>query len=191
MTPDTTRSPSVIPNAVRDLQFSLRLADPADAPLLSRVGATLFAQAFASSNTPENLNAYLATAFNETQQRRELSDPNNLIWIAESDGGDAIGYTHLKLDSATSVQALERPAELSRIYADQRWHGAGVGQRLLAQCIETARAHDRSHLWLGVFQQNARAIAFYRKHGFEIVGEQIFVVGSDPQADWVMVRPLG
>ena len=66
-----------------------------------------------------------------------------------------------------------------------------VGARLLAACLDAARAAGATDLWLGVWQENPRAIAFYRKHGFEIVGEKTFVVGSDPQTDWVMARPVG
>ena len=170
--------------------MELRQATTEDAALLASVGSALFAQTFAAANTDDNLREYLTHAFGEEQQSRELADANNVFWIAEADNGEAIGYAHIKLDSRTHALQLERPAELSRIYADQRYHGVGVGQRLLAQCIDTAKAHGNTHLWLGVWEKNPRAIAFYKKHGFEVVGSQTFHVGTDPQTDLVMVRLL-
>ena len=173
-----------------DPHFAIRRATTADAALLARVGSVFFEQTFGAGNDPEDMRAYLSTAFGERQQTRELEDPNNLFWIAEDQNGEAIGYTQLKVKSETSVQHLERPAELARIYADQRWHGRGVGAQLLATSIDAARDAGRGDIWLGVFQHNARGIAFYEKNGFRIIGEQSFTLGKDVQRDWVMARRL-
>ena len=168
----------------------VRLAGAADAALLSRLGARLFAQAFGPQNRPEDLNAYLARAFHEPVQSRELADPAMRTWIAEDDEGTAVGYAQLRLAAAPPVEAGPAPAELARIYTDARWHGRGVGVALLDACVTAARDAGASDLWLGVWQRNPRAIAFYEKHGFRVAGEQIFRVGSDDQRDWVMVRTL-
>jgi len=109
----------------------IRQAAVADAPLLARVGSELFAQTFAAVNTPEDLGAYLAIAFNEPRQTQELNDPNMRTWIAESDDGSPAGFVQVRLGAAMPTRALPRPAELARIYVDARWHGAGVGPRLL------------------------------------------------------------
>jgi diamine N-acetyltransferase len=170
--------------------FVIRRAGPDDAARVAEVGARLFTQAFAVHNTAENLRAYLDSAFNETKQREEIADPANIVWIAESPDARAVGYAQVKLGSRTKELNADKSAELCRIYADSDFHGRGLGTALMATCVDAATQWGASHLWLGVFQKNPRAIAFYQKHGFRIVGEQIFTVGSDPQRDWVMVRDL-
>ena len=169
--------------------FRIRRATVGDAALLARAASNLFAQTFAAQNRPEDLRAYLSTAFGEDQQSRELADPNGLLWVAE-DREAAIGYAHVKLGSAPPSLPIERPAELVRIYADRGWHGKGVGARLLETCVGAALDWGASAIWLGVWKENPRGIAFYQKNGFQIAGEQTFLLGSDPQHDWIMVRDL-
>ena len=173
-----------------DGHFVVRRATVKDAARIAEVGARLFAQSFAAQNTAENMRAYLASAFGEEKQRRELSDPANIVWLAEAEDARAIGYAQVKLGSHTKVIGIERPAEVSRVYADQQWHGKGVGARLLSACIDAASEWGASQIWLGVWKVNPRAVAFYQKHGFQIVGEHTFQLGGDPQHDWVMVRDL-
>jgi len=73
---------------------------------------------------------------------------------------------------------------------DHAWHGRGIAQRLMQATIDEAAAAGATTVWLGVWEHNARAIAFYGKHGFVDVGSHEFLVGSDPQTDRVMVRNL-
>jgi ribosomal protein S18 acetylase RimI-like enzyme len=83
-----------------------------------------------------------------------------------------------------------KTAEIARLYADQRWHGRGLGGALMHVCIATARDWGADLLWLGVWERNARAIAFYEKHGFRVIGEQEFQLGADRQRDLVMALNL-
>jgi ribosomal protein S18 acetylase RimI-like enzyme len=170
--------------------FRVRRATVTDASRLARVGATLFAQAFAARNRPDDMVTYLADAFGEPQQARELVDNTNLIWIAEDDQANPIGYAQIRLHSRPKALTVGQAAELARMYADQSWHGRGVGAELLRTCIDAAMKSGAEVLWLGVWKENPRGIAFYEKHGFRIAGEQTFRLGSDPQHDWIMVREL-
>ena len=70
------------------------------------------------------------------------------------------------------------------------WHGKGLAQALMDACIGELRRQNADAVWLGVWEHNPRAIAFYRKCGFTEVGEHVFVLGEDPQRDVVMVKPL-
>lgn len=170
--------------------YRIRRATTADATTLARLGAALFAQAFAERNTAEDMRDYLATAFGDDQQRRELASPHDLVWLAEDHQGRPIGYAHVKLHSSPTAPVLTNAAELSRIYTDRTWHGQGVGAALLQTCIDEAARSGASSLWLGVWKENPRGIAFYQKHGFRTVGEHTFQLGTDPQHDWIMVRDL-
>ena len=61
---------------------------------------------------------------------------------------------------------------------------------MIDECINIARQKNKQMIWLGVWKQNPRAIAFYEKNGFEIFGEQDFILGKDVQQDWLMKRSL-
>lgn len=82
------------------------------------------------------------------------------------------------------------PLELKRLYVARAWHGRGVAQALMNAVLDAARARGAKTLWLGVWERNPRAVAFYEKYGFTRVGEHSFILGSDVQTDWVLARPL-
>ena len=82
------------------------------------------------------------------------------------------------------------PLELKRLYVARAWHGQGVAQALMEAALDAARARGAATLWLGVWERNPRAAAFYRKYGFERVGEHTFMLGADAQTDWLLVRPV-
>src|SRR5689334_8748760 len=87
---------SSLPDSWMPNEFTLRLATPADAGILARAGAELFADTFGAENRPEDLAAYLSTAFSEEQQRRELEERGNRILLAIDAGGELSGYVHLR-----------------------------------------------------------------------------------------------
>jgi len=124
-------------NGVPPTALVVRRATVDDAVVVADVGVRLFAQAFATQNTADNLRAYLASAFSEAQQRRELSDSANVVWLAEC-GARPVGYGHVRLGSPANDVSMERPVELSRIYADREWDGKGLGLRLLTACLDEA-----------------------------------------------------
>lgn len=176
--------------ASQDAGFQLRRAAVTDAARVARIGAELFVQTFGPQNRPDDMLDYVSAAFGESRQREELSAPGNVIWLAEDREGNPIGYAHLKLDSPAPAPIVDAPVELARIYAHQGWHGRGVGAALLEACVAKARTARAPALWLAVWKENPRGIAFYKKNGFRIAGEQTFQLGSDQQRDWVMVRSL-
>lgn len=169
--------------------IAIRRASPDDADLLAELGARTFADAFASDNTPEDMAAYLSSAFKPAQIASELADPKVTFYLAEVDG-EIAGYTKLSAGKAQVEDTGDRPLELVRIYALQKWIGKGVGSALMQHCMEEGRQAGFCTLWLAVWKQNLRAQAFYTRWGFKIVGEQIFKLGSDIQMDWVMACEL-
>ena len=169
--------------------LSFRRATPADAALLSTLGARLFQQTFAQSMDPQDMRNYLAASFSPAVQGAQLADPNRAVWLA-FDGDAAVGYTMLIRGSRHPSVEAGRPVEAQRIYADQTWHGRGLGAQLLDRCYEQGRAWSCDVLWLAVWEHNARAIAFYEKHGFAKVGTKTFQLGESLQHDHVMARRL-
>jgi ribosomal protein S18 acetylase RimI-like enzyme len=168
---------------------TIRRGTLADAALLSELGARTFSETFAADNTAEDLAAYVATSFNVAQQTSELEDPGSTFLIAEVDG-HAAGYA--KLHDGEPEKSVEgaKPIELVRLYVSHDWLGRGVGQRLMSACIDEARQAGHETIWLGVWERNARAQAFYQKWSFRAVGEHMFQLGADLQRDIVMERAL-
>ena len=172
--------------------FTLRIASLQDTSALARAAATFFVQTFGSANRREDMDAYLASAFSVERQRADLQDPNQRVWLALGVNGDTVGYAHVRRRPLPTYISIARPSatEIARIYADQTWHGHGLGAALLRACIATAQEWRAEVIWLGVWERNPRAIAFYEKHGFRAVGEQEFQLGADRQRDVVMALYL-
>ena len=164
-------------------------SNEADARLLAALGARLFEDAFGAMNDPDDLRLHLARTYSPDLQLAELRDANRATWIAEANG-EAVGYAMARRESKSPHIVARYPAEVQRIYADRSWHGRGVGGALLTACVEQSRAWGCDVLWLGVWEQNPRGIAFYEKWGFRRVGEQRFLVGTDSQRDHVMALGL-
>lgn len=169
--------------------LTIRRGAVEDAGLLAELGARTFSETFAKDNTPEDLAAYLAQWFSVAQQTAELNDPASTFLIAEI-GGAAAGYA--KLHDGAPERGVEgsNPVELVRLYVSRDWLGRGVGEQLMRACIDEARRTGHDTIWLGVWERNARAQAFYRKWNFRTFGEHMFQLGSDVQRDLLMQRDL-
>lgn len=169
---------------------TIRHATPEDAEPLTEMAARIFHDTFAPHNDPADMKAYMDEAFTVERQREEISDAGSTFLLAFV-AGELAGYAKLHRGSAPDAAACERPTiELARLYADGRWHGKGVGAALLERCFEEARNEGFRSMWLGVWERNDRAIAFYRKSGFVECGSHVFRLGSDDQTDLLMVRAL-
>jgi predicted GNAT superfamily acetyltransferase len=147
--------------------MKIRYGTTDDAKMLAELGAKTFYDTFAKDNTPENIEAYLKASFSPEIQFNELSEPDNIFLIVESEN-------------------IPKPLEIRRIYATQEHLGKGVGKELMQATIREARARGCDCVWLGVWEKNQRAIDFYKKWGFREVGTHSFSVGNDPQNDYVM-----
>ena len=179
----------------------VRLATLADASRLSQLGAATFRETFEGDNTPEDMARYLAEKFTPARQAAEITDPAGFVLLAEQlvegeerDGkaavGELVGYAHLVAGPAPAAVQSPAPLELKRLYVSRMWQGRGVAQALMDAALAAARARGAETVWLGVWERNPRAAAFYRKYDFERVGEHTFVLGSDAQTDWILARPL-
>ena len=167
--------------------ITTRQATPEDASLLAELAATSFNDSFAADNSAEDMALYMEKAFGEEIQRAELLDPRNVVYIAERDG-EVVGYTMLRDAPPPNEVADVNALEIARLYSVKRAIGSGVGATLMQRCIDDAAARGKQTLWLGVWGQNTRAIAFYQRWGFVEVGTQTFVLGHDRQTDNIMAR---
>jgi ribosomal protein S18 acetylase RimI-like enzyme len=160
-----------------------------DAPTLAAFMARTFAEAFGADNRSEDLQTHLAKSYGVPQQTRELSDPD-VITLLVHQGETLVGYAQVRRNPPPPCVTQERTVEVQRFYVDRPAHGTGVAQALMAAAFDAARELGGEHVWLSVWERNPRAIAFYAKMGFVDMGSTVFYVGSDRQADRVMVAAL-
>lgn len=176
------------------MTITVRPAVISDAIALSHLGATTFRETFEDENTPEDMARYLAESFTPEQQAAEISDPAGTVLLAEhhgeTDDAELVGYAHLVSGPLPEPVRGPAPLELKRLYVARVWHGRGVAQALMDAAIGAASARGAQTLWLGVWERNARAAAFYAKYGFARVGEHSFLLGSDLQTDWLLMRSI-
>jgi ribosomal protein S18 acetylase RimI-like enzyme len=166
-------------------QQIIRRANESDAAVLAELGARTFYETFVAENTPENMSAYLAKTFGPELQRVELNDPRNIFLIVENDAAP-IGYARLRAGEPPACVTGPKPIELVRLYVSSTFQSGGVGARLIDACLTEARNGGYQTIWLGVWQENARAQAFYKRCNFSVVGEHVFQLGDDPQRDWLV-----
>ena len=171
------------------MEVTVRVATVEDAERVSDFAARSFSETFAADNTPEDMAMYLEGTFTPERLRCELGDPGQIVLLLEA-GAAVIAYAHLTWTPAAKGVTGEAPVELARFYVDRAWHGRGVAQRLMRHVLDAAARDGAGTLWLGVWERNPRAIAFYRKHGFVDVGSHSFVLGRDVQTDRIMQRPV-
>ncbi len=168
----------------------IRRATVADAEALTEIGARTFSETFAADNTPEDMRMFLEATWQPELQRAEILDEGMDTLLACDATGALAGFAQVRVARPPAGIEVRAPVELKRFYVDKPWHGQGLARTLMASAEQAARARGGREFWLGVFQNNERALAFYRKCGFRIVGTQVFVVGTDPQKDYVMLREL-
>ena len=169
--------------------ISIREATAADNVLLSQLGWQAFAEAFAPDNNPADMAAYLPSAFSPDLQAADLADLRCLFWIVYV-GETPIGYVKLYAGPAPACISQQNQLKIARLYLLQAWWGQAIGPELLRQCLQYAQEKRFASVWLTVWSKNERALTLYRKFGFEIVGEEDFVLGQDVQLDYIMEKVL-
>lgn len=169
--------------------MTIRTATTADATVVADLARRTFYDTFGATNHPVDMELHLARSYGVDQQTRELNDRDITTLLVEEDG-QAIAYAMLRGDHVPDCVTGPAPLELWRFYVDRGWHGRGIAQALMERVKTTARERGARTLWLGVWERNDRARAFYAKCGFTDAGDHIFLFGTDPQTDLVMVTPL-
>ncbi len=170
----------------------IRAGTVQDAEQLSPFARRVFHATFAADNDPVALGAYMDGAFNVARQREELSHPACTVLLAYVH--DALAAWALLRDDVAppndSPAPGARPLYLNRFYVDHAWHGRGVARALMTAVHEATRARGHDTLWLSTWERNTRAVRFYEREGFAIVGTTWFQLGEELQRDYVLARTL-
>ena len=169
--------------------FEIRKVTLNDIDQLQKIGRQTFNETFSAGNTEENMKKYLDEGFSAEKLAAELKDRNAEFYFATLED-KVIGY--LKLNSGQSQTELkdDKALEVERIYVSKEFHGKKVGQLLYDKAIRIARLKNTDYVWLGVWEENQRAISFYKKNGFVEFDKHIFKLGQDEQTDIMMKLKL-
>ena len=160
-------------------------ADLQDIEKLQKIGRQTFFETFSESNSEENMQKYLDEGFSIEKLTTELTDSNAEFYFAVLDL-EVIGYLKLNFGDSQTELKDNKSLEIERIYVSKEFHGKSVGQLLYDKAIEVAKQKNANYVWLGVWEENPRAISFYKKNGFVEFDKHIFKLGNDEQIDIMM-----
>lgn len=156
---------------------------------LQKIGRQTFYETFSESNTEENMKDYLANSFSIDQITAELNNETSEFYFAKLEN-EVIGYLKLNFGPSQTELKDHKSLEIERIYVLKEFHGKKVGQMLYNKAIAVAKAKKADYVWLGVWEENPRAISFYTKNGFVAFDKHIFKLGDDEQTDIMMKLKL-
>ncbi|WP_405152763.1 GNAT family N-acetyltransferase [Paenibacillus sp. FSL K6-0108] len=160
-----------------------------DLQKLQEISIETFNDTFKDQNSHDNMIAYLERAFNAKQLEDELSNSCSDIFFVYYNN-ELAGYLKLNRDGAQSEKMSDASLEIERIYIRKDFQKHGLGKDLLNKAVETALEYKKKEIWLGVWEKNDNAIAFYRKMGFVQTGSHSFYMGDEEQIDFIMVKTL-
>lgn len=163
----------------------IRKATIFDLEIIQEISKQTFVETFAAVNTPENMENYVRENFNSTQVASEINNPESAFYLASLDN-KTIGYLKLNFGNAQNEIFNKQAIEIHRIYVLKAFLGKKIGQLLLDEAVKIAHQTRVDYLWLGVWEENQRALQFYSKNGFVEFDKHIFTLGNDIQTDLLM-----
>lgn len=156
-----------------------------DLEIIQEISKQTFLETFADANTPENMENYVQENFNPEQIASEINNRESAFYLASLEN-EIIGYMKLNIGNAQTEKQKENNLEIHRIYVLQAFQGKKMGQLLLDEAIKIAQQTGVESIWLGVWEENQRALQFYSKNGFVEFDKHIFTLGNDVQTDLLM-----
>lgn len=171
------------------MTMTIKKCTPEDSRELQEISVDTFNETFEEQNSPEHLNAYLEKAFNLKQLEQELTNRSSQFFFVYFNH-EVAGYLKVNTDDAQSEVMGDESLEIERIYVKKKFQKHGLGKHLLSKVMEIAMEQKKKNIWLGVWEKNENAIAFYQKKGFVQTGAHSFYMGDDEQVDLIMTKTL-
>ncbi|UYZ82774.1 GNAT family N-acetyltransferase [Entomomonas sp. E2T0] len=160
-----------------------------DINALQTVAQQTFYETFAAVNTEQDIQDYLTNVLSQTALKQQLNNPHSSFYLLQMNNQIA-GYLKLNIETAQTEDDDPTAMEIERIYLLQAFQGQNLGQILLNKAIELAKEQQKSYIWLGVWKDNSKALAFYKKNDFYKTGEHSFLLGDDNQTDYILRKDL-
>ena len=156
---------------------------------LQQIGRQTFIETFREINTEENMTKYLDESFNISRLIGEIQNLNSEFYFAVVDA-KVVGYLKINRGDAQTELKSDNTLELERIYVLNEFQGKKVGQTLFNKAFQLAEQSKVDYLWLGVWEENHKALKFYAKNGFTAFNKHVFVLGDSIQTDIMMKRQI-
>jgi ribosomal protein S18 acetylase RimI-like enzyme len=169
--------------------FTIRTATLSDRSLIIEIGERTFRDTFAESNTEADMDLYIKNAFAPKQVEDEINNSDTIFFLV-FDKEKIAGYAKVSATKNPEGLIAQHALEIERIYSLKEYIGKQVGKALMEKCLAHASSNHYDVVWLGVWEHNSRAIAFYEKFGFEKFGSHPFLLGNDLQNDFLMKKNL-
>ena len=160
-----------------------------DIDLLQKIGRQTFSETFSEANSQENMTQYLEEGFSLEKLTAELNDKNSEFYFAILNS-KVVGYLKLNFGQSQTELKDEKALEIERIYVLKKYQGKKVGQLLYEKAVQIAGQIGANYVWLGVWEENPKAISFYKKNGFVEFDKHVFILGNDEQTDIMMKLEL-
>lgn len=171
------------------MHVNIIVATPLHADVITRLSQITFTETFAHCNSEEDMAIYIANDMSHERINGELLNPDNTFFIAFVNDIPA-GFAKVRSSKNPAELAGQTAMEIERLYVLAEYHGHKIGAALMQHCLDTANRSGFNTVWLGVWEHNQKAIAFYQRWGFTFFGQHIFTLGTDDQTDLLMKRPV-
>ena len=169
--------------------LEIKKADINDLEIIRSIAIKTFVESFAVDNSNENMELYIENNLSISKLKAEFEDPDAIFFLAYFEA-EVVAYLKLNLGEKKTLSFGSQLIEIERIYVLASFQHRQIGKELLDKTIEIAKVHSKSHICLGVWEKNQKAISFYKKHGFREIGQHIFMLGNDAQNDLLMQLDL-
>nr|WP_315481973.1 GNAT family N-acetyltransferase [uncultured Undibacterium sp.] len=177
------------PQVLSTASLQFRRANNDDAAALATLARQTFVDTYAEQNDAEQIRAHCEKNFGIAQQSKEIADPNYVVILAFNDQ-QLVGFAQVVNNPAPASIEADNAVALYRYYVKKEWHGKGIAQPLLAEAEKAAKTFGANQLWLGMWEHNARALAYYQKVGFQHVGWMDYEFGGVIERDYVLLKRL-
>lgn len=171
------------------MTINLKKCTIEDLPVLQKISYETFNETFKHQNSPENMNSYLERAFNLKQLEKEILNISSQFFFAYSNN-EIAGYLKINTNDVQSEKMGDESLEIERIYIKNKFQKHGIGKYLFNKAMDIAVESNKQKIWLGVWDKNENAIAFYEKMGFFQTGAHSFYMGDEEQIDFIMTKTL-
>lgn len=169
------------------MTFNIRRCTKDDLAILQTISIETFSDTFLEQNEAQNLQDYLDKAYNKHQLKSELDNPNSEFYFLYVKT-DLAGYLKVNVNQAQTEAIQGDAIEIERIYIKSKFKRKGLGKILIYKVVELAEEYQKTAIWLGVWEKNCEAIAFYQNLGFVQTGSHSFFMGDEEQMDYIMIK---
>lgn len=171
------------------MSIEIKKVEATNLEVLLEVSIETFVDTFASQNTEKNMKMYMDKAFNINKLEAELQNEYSMFYFIHIDQ-EIAGYLKLNTETAQTENVLPETLEVERIYIRTKYQRRGLGKELLTMALAKAKQLNKRTVWLGVWEENSKAIAFYQSLDFVHHGAHCFYMGDEKQTDFIMVKQI-